>query len=55
MYFRNYRLRKTWFDICLKTPVSEDPLRNNMINNRQHCSNLNDTTSIIFIDHYEGK
>ena len=25
MYFRNYQLRKTWLDKCLKSPVSEDP------------------------------
>ena len=25
MYFRKYRLPKTWLDKCLKSPVSEDP------------------------------
>ena len=24
MYFRNYGLRKTWLDKCLKSPVTED-------------------------------
>ena len=32
MYFRNYGLPKTWLDQCLKTPVSEDPLKSNMVN-----------------------
>ena len=25
MYLRNYGLRKTWLDKCLKSPVSENP------------------------------
>ena len=37
MYFGNYKLRKTWLDICLKSPVSEDPLRNNMVNGPKNC------------------
>ena len=32
MYFRYYRLRKTWLDQRLKSPVSEDPLKSNMEN-----------------------
>ena len=27
-----YGIVKTWFDNCLKTPVSEDPSRRNMVN-----------------------
>ena len=54
MYFRNYGLRKTWLDICLKSPVSEDPLTGNMLNRPKHCCNLNDGTIIIFSDHFEG-
>ena len=32
MYFQNYVLRKTWLDQCLKSPVSEDPSKSNMVN-----------------------
>ena len=32
MYFQYYRLRKTWLDERLKSPVSEDPLKSNMEN-----------------------
>ena len=32
MYFRNYGLPKTWLDQCLKSPVSEDPTKSNMVN-----------------------
>ena len=32
MYFRNYGLRKTWFDQRLKSTISEDPLKSNMEN-----------------------
>ena len=32
MYFRNDRLRKTWLDKCLKSPVSEDPSTSDMVN-----------------------
>ena len=44
MYFRNYRLPKTWLDICLKSPVSEDPTKSNMVNVPKHGSNLKDTS-----------
>ena len=44
MYFRNYRLPKTWLDQCLKSPVSEDPTKSNMVNAPKHCSNLKDTS-----------
>ena len=54
MYLRNYRLRKTWLDICLKSAVSEDPFIGNMVNGPKHSCNLNDTTVTIFIDHFEG-
>ena len=30
MYFWTYRLRKTWLNKCLKSPVSEDPSTSNM-------------------------
>ena len=54
MYFRNYTLRKKWLDICLNSPVSEDPLKGNMVNGPKHCCNLNDSTLTIFSDHFEG-
>ena len=44
MYFRNYGLPKIWLDQCLKSPVSEDPTKSNMVNAPKHCSNLKDTT-----------
>ena len=31
MYFRNYRLRKTWLKKSLKSPLSEDPSASNML------------------------
>ena len=44
MYFRNYGLPKTWLDQCLKSPVSENPTKSNMVNAPKHCSNLKDTS-----------
>ena len=44
MYFRNYGLPKTWLDQSLKSPVSEDPTKSNMVNVPKHCSNLKDTS-----------
>ena len=32
MYLRNYELRKTWLDKCLKSLVSEDPSIGNTVN-----------------------
>ena len=54
MYFRNYGLQNTWLDICLKSPVSEDPFSGNMVNGPKHSCNLNESTVPIFIDHFEG-
>ena len=54
MYFRNYGLQKTWSDICLKSPVSEEPLRDNMVNGPKHSCNLSDSTVTIFSDHFKG-
>ena len=53
MYFRNYRLRKTWLDKCLISIVSKDHLTGNVVNGRKHCFNLNDCTFIKFIDQWE--
>ena len=44
MYFRNDGLPKTWLDQCLKSPVSEDPTKSNMVDAPKHCSNLKDTS-----------
>ena len=44
MYFRNYGLPKTWLDQCLKSPVSEDSTKSNMVNANKHCTNLKDTS-----------
>ena len=44
MYFRNYGLPKTWLHQCLKSPVSEDPTKSNMVNAPKRCSNLKDTS-----------
>ena len=42
MYFRNHGLPKTWLNQCLKSRVSEDPTKSNMVNTPRHCSNLKD-------------
>ena len=44
MYFRNYGLPKTWLYQYLKSPVSEDLTKSNMVNASKHCSNLKDTS-----------
>ena len=54
IYFWTYRLRKTWLDQCLKSPVSENPLTSDVVNGTKHCWNLNDSTFTIFIDPCEG-
>ena len=51
MYFSTYELQKTWLDKCLKSPVSEDPPRSNMVNALKHCSKLIESAFTIFIDH----
>ena len=53
MHCENYGLRKTWLDKCLKSPVSEDPFKGNMVNGPKHLFNLHDRTFTIFIDHCE--
>ena len=53
MYFRNYGLPKTWLDQCLKSPISVDPTKSNMVNAPKHCSNLRDTSFTIFNNHWE--
>ena len=44
MYIRNYGLPKTSVDQCLKSPVSEDPTKSNMVNAPKHFSNLRNTS-----------
>ena len=40
MCFQNYGVPKTWLDECLKSLVSDDPTKSNMVNATKHCSNL---------------
>ena len=54
MHFRNYRLRKTWFDKFLKSPISEHPFTGNVVNGPKHIFNLNGSAFTIFIDHCES-
>ena len=54
MYFRNSGLIKTLLEKCLKSSVSEDPLRDNIRNGFKHCCNLNNGTFCIFVNHREG-
>ena len=49
--FPKLRTPKTWLDKCLKSPISEDSSRRNMVNGSKHCWNLHGSTFIIFIDH----
>ena len=53
-YFRSYGLQKTWLHQRPKSPVSEEPSKSNIVNGPKHCSNLNDSTFSIFINHWEG-
>ena len=54
MYFRNYRLEKTWLDKCLKGCVSQDPSTDNKANGSKHCCNVYDNTFTIIINHCAG-
>ena len=54
MYFRKYRLRKTWLDKCLKSRGWENTSTENLANGVKHCCNLNDTTFTIFSTRSEG-
>ena len=54
MYFRNYGLRKTLLEKCLKSVVSQYPSTSNMVKTPKHCSNLNGGTFAKFIDHFES-
>ena len=37
MYFRNYGFRKTLLHKCVKSGVSKDPSKSNMVNGPKHC------------------
>ena len=37
MYFRNYGFQKVLLDECLKSRVSEEPSKSNMVNGPKHC------------------
>ena len=52
--FPKLRTPKKWLDICPKSPVSKDPLTDNMVNGFKHCCDLNHSTVTIFSDHFEG-
>ena len=54
MYFLSDGLRKTLLDKCLKSPVSENPSKNTMVDEPKHLSKLNDSTFAIFIDPCES-
>ena len=53
MYLLHYCLRKTWFNKCLRSTVSEDPSTSNMVNGVKHFSKLNENTLTIFNDLFE--
>ena len=36
MYFRNYGLRKTCFNKCVKIPISEDTSGSGIVNGNKH-------------------
>ena len=55
MYFRNYRLSKTWLDQSLKSVVLENPPTVNMLKSPKHWRNLHDSTFIIFFHHSGAK
>ena len=55
MYFRDYRLSKTWLDYSLKSAVSEDSLEVNIIKSPKHLWNLHESSVLIFSDHSEEK
>ena len=48
MYFSNYRLKKTWLDKCLNSPVSEHPLKVKMLKAPKRLQNLHGSHFITF-------
>ena len=54
MHLLKYGVPKTWLDLCVKSPVSKDPSKSNMVNAPKHCSNLNDSPFTMFINNWAG-
>ena len=54
MYFRNYRLWKTWLDHSLNSGVSQHPLIVNMFKHAKRLLNLHEGTLINFFNTSEG-
>ena len=54
VYFRNYGPGKTLLDECLRSPLSNDPSKTNMVNAPKHCRNVKDSIFTLFIDRCEG-
>ena len=52
--FPKLQTLKTWWDKCLKNPVSEDPSPCDRVNVPKHYWNLHHSTFIIFIGHSQG-
>ena len=53
MYFRNYQLRNTFLDKCLKSPNLDDASTSNMVNGPKNSFTLNASIVPIFIVHFE--
>ena len=52
--FPKLRTPENVVDIYPKSPVSKDPLLDNMLNGFKHFSYLENSTVTIFTDHLEG-
>ena len=55
MYFRNYRLWKTWLDHSLKSALSEHALTVNMWKHPNCLRNLDESPFIIFFSQFSRK
>ena len=55
MYFRNYKLSKTWFNHSLESAISEPPSTVNVLMGARNLWNLHRSTFAIFFNHSEGK
>ena len=55
MYFRNYRLSKTWLKATLENAVSEPPSTVNMLIGDEHLRKLHQSSFILFFDQPESK
>ena len=52
--FPKLRTSNNKLDQCWITFVSENPMKNKMVNGLKDCWNMNDSTFTIFIDNCEG-